>query len=313
MELLGDISFTPDRRNIRRKATNRCTILNLDRRRGTGWQTRRQDFWCGSDVSLLGSNVCYAVLCFPTAINPFFFGFSSANSSLVTPDASRATTPVEDVDTFDPSRPSLSPGDSILLPIGKIPSYLDTALKVLTLHTEARTSFITYAPCLLPPSPSPINLTKPNFFSRDHVDIGCRVYSNTNTSPCASSRSHRTKKQLGCASRPHLTSSTVSSCFSVESAQTMWDFGRRRLLARLRRTARRSGRMWSALMRRARPIALCSECWNGADWKSNEYVSHVRECGGFYLFFFIFPFPSGLCVGKWFTCSSSIREIVHLQ
>ncbi|KAI0270845.1 hypothetical protein BGY98DRAFT_1009232, partial [Russula aff. rugulosa BPL654] len=43
----------------------------------------------------------------------------------------------------------------------------------------------------------------------------------------------------------------------------------RRLLARLQRTARCSGRMWSALMRRARPIALCSECWNGADWKSN--------------------------------------------
>jgi hypothetical protein len=57
--------------------------------------------------------------------------------------------------------------------------------------------------------------------------------------------------------------------------------------------------MWSALMRRARPIALCSECWNGADWKSNEYVSHVRECGGFYfVFVFIFPFLSGLCVGN---------------
>ncbi|KAI0270846.1 hypothetical protein BGY98DRAFT_1100615 [Russula aff. rugulosa BPL654] len=70
----------------------------------------------------------------------------NANSSLVTPNASRATTPVEDIETFDPSRPSLSPADSILLPIGKIPSYLDAALKALTLHTEARTSFITYAP-----------------------------------------------------------------------------------------------------------------------------------------------------------------------
>ena len=71
--------------------------------------------------------------------------FSSANSHLVTPDASRAATPVEDIETFDPSRPSLSPGDSILLPIGKIPGYLDAALKALALHTEARTSFITYA------------------------------------------------------------------------------------------------------------------------------------------------------------------------
>jgi hypothetical protein len=79
--------------------------------------------------------------------SPIYFGFSSADSRLVTPDASRATTPVEKhIETFDPSRPSLSPGDSILLPIGKIPSYLDVALKALTLHTEARTSFITYVP-----------------------------------------------------------------------------------------------------------------------------------------------------------------------
>jgi hypothetical protein len=162
LELLGDISLAPDRPNIRRKTTNRHTVLNLDRRRRTRWQTRGQDFRCGSDVSLLGSNVCYTVLCCPTAINLLFFSdifdFSSANSSLVTPNASRATTPVEDIETFDPSRPSLSPADSILLPIGKIPSYLDAALKALTLHTEARTSFITYASSLLPQSPSSITL-----------------------------------------------------------------------------------------------------------------------------------------------------------
>ncbi|KAH9990306.1 hypothetical protein BJV77DRAFT_1160147 [Russula vinacea] len=50
--------------------------------------------------------------------------------------ASRESTPVEDIEAFDPSRPSLSPGDSILLPIGKIPGYLDVALKALTLHTR---------------------------------------------------------------------------------------------------------------------------------------------------------------------------------
>jgi len=67
-----------------------------------------------------------------------------AESRLATPAGSRTTTPVDDIEAFDPSRPSLNPGDSILLPIGKIPGYLDTALKSLTLHTEARTSFITY-------------------------------------------------------------------------------------------------------------------------------------------------------------------------
>jgi len=49
------------------------------------------------------------------------------------------------METFDPSRPSVNPGDSILLPIDKVPGYLDAALKALALHTEARTSFITYA------------------------------------------------------------------------------------------------------------------------------------------------------------------------
>ncbi len=86
------------------------------------------------------------LLCCPTAIDLFFwtFVFFSADSCLITPDASRATTPVDDVETFDPSRPSLSPCNSILLPIGKIQVYLDAALKALMLHTEARTSFITY-------------------------------------------------------------------------------------------------------------------------------------------------------------------------
>ena len=37
----------------------------------------------------------------------------------------------------------MDPGDSVLLPISKVPDYLDAALKALALHTEARTSFIT--------------------------------------------------------------------------------------------------------------------------------------------------------------------------
>jgi hypothetical protein len=48
------------------------------------------------------------------------------------------------MEAFDPSHPSVSPDESILLPIGKIPGYLDVALKALSLHTEARNSFITY-------------------------------------------------------------------------------------------------------------------------------------------------------------------------
>jgi len=74
----------------------------------------------------------------------YLYWEATADPSLMTPNTSRAATPVGDLEAFDPARPSVSPTDSILLPIGKVPGYLDTALKALALHTEARTSFITY-------------------------------------------------------------------------------------------------------------------------------------------------------------------------
>ncbi|KAH9960130.1 hypothetical protein BC827DRAFT_1268364 [Russula dissimulans] len=70
------------------------------------------------------------------------------SSQLVTPDGSRVASPVDDTETFDPSRPSVNPADSVVLPIGKVAGYLDAVLKTLALHTEARTSFITYASAL---------------------------------------------------------------------------------------------------------------------------------------------------------------------
>jgi hypothetical protein len=95
---------------------------------------------------------------YPATVDPFlsppFFSpvarLFSINSRLVTPDASRTSTPVEDVEIFDPSRPSMNPGDSVLLPAGKVPGYLDIALKALSLNTEVRTSFITYVYLLTP-------------------------------------------------------------------------------------------------------------------------------------------------------------------
>ncbi|KAG1812599.1 uncharacterized protein BJ212DRAFT_1276757 [Suillus subaureus] len=48
------------------------------------------------------------------------------------------------VDTFSPTSSSLSDTDSVVIPVDKITVYLDKSLKVLGLHTEARTSFITY-------------------------------------------------------------------------------------------------------------------------------------------------------------------------
>ncbi|KAG1812598.1 uncharacterized protein BJ212DRAFT_459416 [Suillus subaureus] len=50
----------------------------------------------------------------------------------------------QSVDTFNPISSSLDDMDSIVIPADKASVYLDKSLKVLGLHTEARTSFITY-------------------------------------------------------------------------------------------------------------------------------------------------------------------------
>lgn len=46
-------------------------------------------------------------------------------------------------EVFVPNRPTLDPKNSVLLEVEKIPPYLDSSLKALGLHIEARTSFIT--------------------------------------------------------------------------------------------------------------------------------------------------------------------------
>ena len=130
------------------------------------------------------------------------------------------------------------------------------------------------------------------------ADIGCRVYSNTNTSPCASSHRHRTKRRLRCVSLPRPMSSRASSCSFVESAQTMLTFGRRRPLVRLRRTGRPSGRRSSASMRCARPITRCSACWSGAGWRLNELGKDNGDL--FYSsFLLVYVLVMGTCVQGW--------------
>ncbi|KAG1749577.1 hypothetical protein EDD22DRAFT_958005 [Suillus occidentalis] len=56
---------------------------------------------------------------------------------------SRASEP-QPVDTFDPISSSLDNMNSIIVPVEKVSTYLDKSLKALGLHTEARTSFVTY-------------------------------------------------------------------------------------------------------------------------------------------------------------------------
>ncbi|KAG1811214.1 uncharacterized protein BJ212DRAFT_1525096, partial [Suillus subaureus] len=50
---------------------------------------------------------------------------------------------LQPVDTFNPIPSSLDDMDSIVIPVNKATIYLDKSLRVLGLHTEARTSFIT--------------------------------------------------------------------------------------------------------------------------------------------------------------------------
>ncbi|CAE6458904.1 unnamed protein product [Rhizoctonia solani] len=59
------------------------------------------------------------------------------------PPISPLTTPSR-ILAFDPARPRISPSDSALLPFDKVTGYIDDALLAMELHTEARTSFITY-------------------------------------------------------------------------------------------------------------------------------------------------------------------------
>ncbi|KAK2464928.1 hypothetical protein APHAL10511_003004 [Amanita phalloides] len=65
----------------------------------------------------------------------------------VTPPASRPATPELDLSTdrFDPTNPILTPQNAVLLAVPTdVTKYLDQALLAMGLHTEARTSFITY-------------------------------------------------------------------------------------------------------------------------------------------------------------------------
>jgi len=48
------------------------------------------------------------------------------------------------IEPFNPNEAVLNDGNSVVMPVGKVTPYLDQALAALGLHTEARTSFITF-------------------------------------------------------------------------------------------------------------------------------------------------------------------------
>ncbi|KAJ7138854.1 hypothetical protein C8R46DRAFT_1234099 [Mycena filopes] len=60
------------------------------------------------------------------------------------PPASPVLENLDTTDSFSPLTSDLSPADSVLIAVDSITPYLDKVLFALGLHTEARTSFITY-------------------------------------------------------------------------------------------------------------------------------------------------------------------------
>ncbi|TFK53741.1 hypothetical protein OE88DRAFT_1626659 [Heliocybe sulcata] len=62
----------------------------------------------------------------------------------LTPPASPSIEEFRNTPSFNPATADLSPDDSVVLSVSHITPYLDKALLALGLHTEARTSFITY-------------------------------------------------------------------------------------------------------------------------------------------------------------------------
>ena len=137
-----------------------------------------------------------------------------------------------------------------------------------------------------------------------HADIVCRVYSSTNTSNYyvalrfVSQASY--ERQRRCVSRLCPTSSLASSYSSVGSAQTVWAFGRRRQLGRLRRMARRSGQRSLVSMWFARPIVRCYACWGEEGSKlSNLRIAGICVFFSFHSFILPFFLPSfGLYVSN---------------
>lgn len=82
---------------------------------------------------------------YPTVIASHLIVYPRSN-----PDAPASPPPspmiangAEKSNYYSPIWTKLSDSDSVLLPVHTLPSYLEAALKVLGLHTEARTSFIT--------------------------------------------------------------------------------------------------------------------------------------------------------------------------
>ncbi|CAE6418931.1 unnamed protein product [Rhizoctonia solani] len=118
----------------------------------------------------------------------------------LSPSITQPSSPVKaPFSTFDPSSPILLPSHSALLPFDKVTGYIDDVLLALGLHTEARTSFITY---WLP------NLSKHTFIALRFLPQG----------------EYETAAPLTITPAPELTTRVFMLFMGIEQSQiALWD------------------------------------------------------------------------------------------
>ncbi|KAG8777470.1 hypothetical protein FRB91_001761 [Serendipita sp. 411] len=84
-----------------------------------------------------------------TGLEVAYIYWKASAVSPLSPPSSRPVTPINadhdpGVEVLDPMGLAIDPKNSVLVSLAMLPTYLDTTMRTLGLHTEARTSFITY-------------------------------------------------------------------------------------------------------------------------------------------------------------------------
>lgn len=193
---------------------------------------------------------------------------------------------------FSPKRASVTPTNSVLLPLSDLPSYLNCVLKGLGLHTEARTSFITYDshPFLINPS-DPL------------VGTGFHPSTSTPMSLSALFPSRSMQRRPSLISHHPPMWSHAFSWFSEVSKQPSCLVGLRR--SKEQRRMLEFGLISSESKRKRWRTRLFSEFWSGVGWKSSLEIAFVCSLLSCFHFRFSFSFRMITIVGAYLVLQST--------
>lgn len=177
------------------------------------------------------------------------------------PPSSPAFGQSQTAEHFSPSSSDLADADSVVLASSNVTPYLDKALDALGLHTEARTSFITYVPLC---SRLNYRLTQYDWLP----GTGFQPSSSTNTSLLDLFLKHPTSALRLCRLRPSRTSSRACLCYS-EACRRINSVLSGPTRKHARRMMSRGGRASSVSTLKRQTTQICSGFWNGVVWRSN--------------------------------------------